>query len=153
MNIRKQLKEAWISADRANLALLQTMDEVRLNAKSNGRSRTVRRIWVHMHNARINWVKSFGKGKCDLPRLRASLAHSPEELAQALAQSSDAVLALLKEVAKREKIKILEKSPMTLLAMMVAHDAHHRGQMLAILRERQLLPGREVLEGLWDWQE
>jgi uncharacterized damage-inducible protein DinB len=150
---REQFKESWLVNHRVNLRLLEAVGEEGLTVSYDPRARNVRRIYVHMHNARLNWVGAMMKHPPEVARLKTREPHTIPALIAALTESSDAVVAMLEQVAKEEKVRHFERSPATLLSMMIAHEAHHRGQIVLAMRLSGKPLPREVSAALWDWDE
>jgi uncharacterized damage-inducible protein DinB len=49
------------------------------------------------------------------------------------------------------KIKGFKPHPEAFPGYMISHEAHHRGQIILILKENGHLPGKKTLYGLWEW--
>lgn len=138
---------------RVNLLLLEAVGQDGLTVSYAPRARNVRRIFVHLHNARLNWVGAIMKNPPEVERLKTREAHDVAALAAALDASALAVAALLAQIAKKENARAFERSPATFLGMMLAHEAHHRGQMVLALRLAGKPLPREATAGLWDWDQ
>ena len=136
---------------RVTATLLAAVGEEGLTVSYAPRARNIRRIFVHLHNARMNWVGAMLKNPPKVARLKNREPYTVAALAAALDESAAAVCALLEKVAKKEQLKEFDRSPATLLAMMIAHEAHHRGQVVLALRLAGKPLPRSVLGELWDW--
>jgi uncharacterized damage-inducible protein DinB len=123
--------------------------------------RTIRMIAGHLHNARCRWVKTLGKEfgvavSRQLDRRRVL----QRELVPALHRSSRGILRLLALGCEHggtipaATAYIWRNLPLDVghvLAYFVAHEAHHRGQIVMAARALgERLPSG-VTDGLWQW--
>jgi uncharacterized damage-inducible protein DinB len=124
--------------------------------------RTVRAIAGHIHNVRCMWIKMLGQRHGVRVPKRVSLhTVTPGELLPALERSSGGVIELLR-LGLEEGGRIpasgaawvnLPVDVVHVLAYLVAHEGHHRGQIVMLVREMgHRLPG-EVTTGLWQWKQ
>jgi uncharacterized damage-inducible protein DinB len=74
-----------------------------------------------------------------------------ELLADALRASADAVEALLARGLEAGRIKGFKPHPVAFLGYLLAHEGHHRGQILLALKANQHMVDRKVQYGLWEW--
>jgi len=120
--------------------------------------RTVRMIAAHLHNSRCRWIKAMGSQAgivappfVDLRRV------SPLALVRALALSSESMIRLIELGASRGgriPRSTWQNFPTDIehfLAYFVAHEAHHRGQLVLIARVLGRSLPKDVTNGLWQW--
>jgi uncharacterized damage-inducible protein DinB len=126
------------------------------------RTRTFRSIAAHLHNTRCGWIKTLGSEHGIVPPKRVNhRTVTPRQLVAALKQSSRAMGALL-ELGRRHGGRLppskgyvwrnLDLDVAHVLTYFVAHEGHHRGQIVMAARQlgRRFPPG--VTDRLWQWK-
>jgi len=126
------------------------------------RQRTVRAIAAHMHNARCSWLKTLGREHGI--RAPARVDHhrvTPRQLVAALERSSKGMEALLKlGIASGGRVppsrgyvwRNLALDVGHVLTYFVAHEAHHRGQIIMLARLMGHRLPRAVAGVVWQWK-
>ncbi len=124
--------------------------------------RTIGAILVHLHNARVHWIRTLGESLgVSVPARLERTAATPRRLRSALARSSAGIEALL--VLGLDRDGRLPASPRYVwrnlpldvghvLAYFVAHEAHHRGQVVLAARAIGARLPDDVVHGLWQWR-
>jgi uncharacterized damage-inducible protein DinB len=122
--------------------------------------RTVRMIAAHIHNARCMWIKMLGaRHGVDVPARVDPRRVRPSELSRALARSNRGMIKLIRLGAARGgKVPpaVWQNFPTDLphfLSYFVAHEAHHRGQLVLVARQLGYRLPKEVSGGLWQWKK
>ncbi len=151
---------AWRTNNRVTTFLIENIPDALWAAAVPGAPRkTVRMIAGHIHNARCMWIKTLGH---EHGIVRPPLANrhkvGRKELILALGRSSRSIGDLLKLGCERggtipaSSSYIWRNLPLDVghvLTYFVAHEGHHRGQIVMIARQLgQRLPV-EVTGGLW----
>jgi uncharacterized damage-inducible protein DinB len=150
--MEEQLVETWNIHNRVNLYLLEAVPAEALGAALTPKLRTVGKLFAHLHNVRLMWLKSAA------PELLAGLekldeeAASKEVLARALEASGKAIAELLrKSVAAGGKVKGFKPHVVAFLGYLIAHEAHHRGQIGWTLKGTGQPLDKKTAYGLWEW--
>ena len=123
--------------------------------------RTVRMIAGHLHNARCMWIKTLGREHgIAVPASVDRRTVARPELLSALKRSSRGIEALLElgiaaggrvPPSKSYVWRNLPLDVAHVLTYFVAHEGHHRGQIVMLARQLgHRLPG-EISAGLWQW--
>lgn len=154
------LLAAWHTNHRVTAYLIENLPRELWPMKVPGyRQRTIRRIAAHFHNSRCGWVKSIG-GKhgvrvpaaVDIDKVRQP------ELVKALERSSRGIVGLIRlGVARGGAVPAAywQNFPTDLahfLSYFVAHEAHHRGQLILLAKQLGHPLPRKIINGLWQWK-
>lgn len=146
------LIETWEISARINEYLLSSLEEAQLTDKALAKGRTVGEQFAHLHNVRLMWLKASSPDLLEgLIKLDKETVITRKVLSTALQQSAKAVSILLEKGIEAGKIKGFKPHPEGFVGYLVAHEAHHRGQIILALKENGHLPGKKILFGLWEW--
>lgn len=154
--MRDELLEAWMTNHRINVHLLEAItDEGLASTLSTRGGRDVARQFAHLHNVRIWHLEKRARDLADaLETFESKYSPRKAELRDALAASADRIatflLDVLEGVPKRRGFK---KGIFTTLAYFVAHESHHRGSILLTLKQCGHMPSKDVVYGLWGWDQ
>lgn len=161
-DLRATVLIAWRTNDRVTTDLVRQVPLALWKAKVPGEpQRTVGSIAAHFHNSRRNWIRTLGAPHgVAVPRRVDHRTVSRRDLATALRSSGRGITALLElgiaagGTVPPTRAYTWRNLPLDVghvLAYFVAHEAHHRGQIVLIARQLgQRLP-REATDGLWQW--
>ncbi len=147
----------WQTSSRVTAFLIENLpDEVWRSPIPGAPRRTVQMIGGHLHNCRCMWVKMLGKKHgLTVPRSVDRRRVSRRQLLRALARSSRAIGQLL-EVGAANGGHLPGFSPPEVthfLAYHVAHEGHHRGQIVMVARQLGYRLPPEVTSGMWQWSK
>ena len=134
------------------------------NRPSHNKIRTIAAMFTHMHNVRCKWVRltaphlkvplQLNRAHCTPQQARAGLAESAarctERLAAALGDREDGV-----RVEKFHRDGWARPWPVgpEMLCYMLAHEAHHRGQVCLLAHQMGFPLPKEIGYGLWNWEK
>lgn len=153
---------AWSTNERVTIFLVERLPEPLFDAAVPGSSRrTVRMLAGHIHNARCTWIKTLGAPHGisvppSVDRRRVSRA----ELIRALKRSGRGIGRLLDFGLEHDgripptKAYAWRNLPLDVghvLSYFVAHEGHHRGQIVMLARQLGHRLPAEVTGGLWQW--
>ena len=162
LNLRDTILDAWQTNNRVTIFLIENLPAELWEARVPGAPRrTIRMIAGHIHNARCMWIKTLGKEHgIAVPRSVDRHKVKPEALIPALQRSSTGILSLLKlgcdqggsiPATKAYAWRNLPLDVGHVLCYFVAHEGHHRGQIVMLARQLGYRLPVEVTGGLWHW--
>lgn len=154
MPIEEELVAAFRKGNDHNLTLLRAIDVESLLLRPRPRARTIGKVFAHLHEVRLRWLGSGGGQRWieEIEPLAEGEEESRDALEAALSASADAIAAFLREtLAAAGRVKGFRGSIPDFVAYLVAHDAHHRGQVLALLAREKRKVSEEIAYGLWEW--
>jgi uncharacterized damage-inducible protein DinB len=149
------MTDAWHLNNRVNLMLLEELDEEQLTVAPNPRARSIAEQFAHLHNVRIAWLEPRAPELAkSLTKIGNGAAPEKAELKEALTASGKAFGELFEEAEKTGKIKVyFRRGAVAFFSYALAHEAHHRGQVILHLQ----YAGRPVDKmfgfGLWEWEK
>jgi uncharacterized damage-inducible protein DinB len=161
---REMLLAAWRTNNRVNVFLVERLPDELWGATVPGAPRrTVRMIAGHIHNARCMWIRTLGKEHgIAVPRAVNRQKVEPKQLITALGHSSRGMISLLRlgfdrgGVIPDSKLYTWRNLPLDVghvLTYFVAHEGHHRGQIVMLARQLGHRLPVEVTGGLWHFSK
>jgi uncharacterized damage-inducible protein DinB len=154
---------AWKTSNRVTVFLFENLPRDLWPMTLPGTSRrTVRMIAGHIHNARCMWIKMLGRRHgVRVPRSLSRHTVTRRELVPALERSSNGILELLElGIDRGGRIPAsgvawlnLPVDVVHVLAYFVAHEGHHRGQIVMLARQMGHRLPIEITGGLWQWSK
>jgi uncharacterized damage-inducible protein DinB len=161
-DLRATILNTWRTNNRVTVFLVEHLPtELWAAAIPGAPRRTIRMIAGHVHNARCMWIKTLGQELgVTVPRSVDRRRAGPKQLVPALERSSQGILRLL-TLGCEQGGKVPLASTYTwrnlpldvghVLAYFVAHEAHHRGQIVWAARALGYRLPPAVTGGLWQW--
>lgn len=117
--------------------------------------KTVRMMGAHFHNSRCGWIGQLGrKWKIVAPTPVDNKEVSVRELIAALNESSDTMLELIATgLDNKNRLPGFPPGAVQFMHYMVAHEAHHRGQLIMASRQLGYPFPAPVMGKLWQWSK
>ncbi len=143
--------DTWEISNRINLYLIDAIPEEHFKDISASKGRTVGEQLAHIHNVRLMWLQA------SMPQLMATVAKiekdaiSKKLLVDQFKKSAKAVSQLLEKGLAEGKIKGFKPHAQAFLGYLIAHEAHHRGQIVLSLKQSGHHLDKKILFGIWEW--
>jgi uncharacterized damage-inducible protein DinB len=161
-DLRDTILNAWKTNNRVTIFLVEHLPPELWEAKVPGAPRrSVRMLAGHLHNARCMWIKTLGKEHgIVVPTSVDRYKLKSKDLIPALQRSSAGILKLLKfgiehgGTIPATSSYVWRNLPLDVghvLGYFIAHEGHHRGQIVMIARQLGFRLPIEVSGGLWHW--
>ena len=146
------LLAAYATNNRINEFLIRNVPDAAWRLKPpGGKGREIAAMVAHIHNVRLMWLKSAGKTEIIPPKLESDTC-TKEESIQALESSWIALQTVLRTALETDgRIKGFKPDAASFLAYLLAHDAHHRGQITMLARQLGYPLSQSAMFGLWEW--
>jgi uncharacterized damage-inducible protein DinB len=147
--------------ERMNQILIEHLDPAAWRAKPPGKARTIAAIFTHVHNVRTKWVRlsaphlkvppQLNRTHCTPQQARAGLAESAARCGEMLAEALGGT-GRVEKFLRDGWAKPWPVGP-EMLCYMLAHEAHHRGQVLMLAHQLGFPLPQKVGYGMWNWEK
>jgi uncharacterized damage-inducible protein DinB len=163
LDLEGAILTAWKTNSRVTDYLVEQIPPALWSATVPGvPTRTIRAIAAHVHNSRCVWIKILGREHGIVAPIRVDhRAVTARQLGEALKRSSRGIAALLALGCRHggqvppSRGYVWRNLPLDVghvLTYFVAHEGHHRGQIVMAARQLKCRLPVSVIGGLWDWR-
>lgn len=156
------LADSYAPGEQMNQVVLAHLHPAAWRAQLPGnKGRTIAAIFVHVHNVRRKWLRlsaphlrapmALDRAHCTQQDVRAALAESGARCGEMIAEALSLAEPQIKVFQRDALAKPWPAGP-AMVAYMIAHDAHHRGQVCMLAHQLGFpLPPSATAE-MWSWE-
>jgi uncharacterized damage-inducible protein DinB len=160
------LVESYAVNERMNQIILEDLDPAAWRAKLPGsKGRTIAAIFSHVHNVRRKWLRlsaphlklpaTLSHGSCTQEQARAALLESGARCSEMLAE------ALSMPNGRQHHVETFVRdgwakpwpAGAAMVAYMISHDAHHRGQVSMLAHQLGFPLPPKAAQRIWVWEK
>ena len=152
----EQLLEAWRTNNRINLFLIDKIGDEGMKCTLSTRGgRNVVRQFCHVHNNRLylleNRARDLSKG---LYKFATKEEPAKKKLVAALEASSERIETFFADCAAGvPKRRGFKKGVIAHLGYLIAHESHHRGNILLTLKQCGHNLDQATRYAIWNWDK
>jgi uncharacterized damage-inducible protein DinB len=166
VDLRQVLVESYAVNERMNQIVLEHLDPAAWRAKLPGsKGRTIAAIVSHVHNIRRKWLR-LSAPHLKLPPTLAHATCTQKQALAALAESGALCSEMLTHAlstpksGQHKRVETFHRDGWArpwpaggaMLAYMITHDAHHRGQVCMLAHQLGFPLSAEASSKLWAWE-
>ncbi len=150
---KQQLIETWQINNRISLYLLDAVSDEYLEDVLVSKGRNVAKQFAHIHNVRLMWLKSaLPEELANVTKIETDKPIDKQLLKKSLTESGTAFERLFENAVENGgRVKGFKPHVTAFLGYIVAHDAHHRSQIIIALKQSGHPLDKKVLYGIWEW--
>jgi len=146
------LLDTWHLNNRVNLMLLESLTEEQLAVAANPRVRNIADQFAHLHNVRLAWLEVQSPALAEKLRKIEKGRATKAGLKEALEASAWALGEVIAEAEKSGRLKAAKRGAIAFFGYALAHEAHHRGQIILHLKYAGKPVDRTLGFGIWEWE-
>jgi len=146
---------AWKAKPPANLSS-------KLPGTRTHQTRPIAAIFTHMHNVRCKWIRltaphlgvpaQLHRARCTQQQASAGLAESAERCTAMLAEALGTETGRIQNFRRDSLAPSMPVGP-EMLCYMLAHEAHHRGQICMLAHQVGYPLPYKASDGIWNWEK
>lgn len=146
------LLNAFNTNNRINQYLFDNLPAAAWKAQPPGaKGRSIPAIVAHMHNVRVMWLKAANKNG-EIPAQLDRTKVTPTQALHAMEKSRHALSIVLSRALEGDgRVKGFRPDVAGFLGYLIAHDAHHRGQIAMLARQVGHPLPQKAMFGMWEW--
>jgi uncharacterized damage-inducible protein DinB len=149
--VPQALLNAFDTNNRINQYLIENLPPEAWTSKPpDGKGRTIAAIVAHMHNVRVMWLKAAKAEHIPAQIDRATV--TPSQALRALESSTNALSVVMSRALETNgRVRSFRPDVAGFFGYLIAHDAHHRGQITMLARQLGHPLSQKAMFGMWEW--
>ena len=153
LEVERELLEAFGQSGQVTEYLVKVLPTALWRTPpASGRGRSIAAIVAHMQSVRRTFARMGGArpGPASLDRNRSTQVQAR----RALQQSTEDLARLFERAlaGRQARVKGMPRRAVNMLAYLMQHDAHHRGQICSLARDLgHEFPSEDIMR-LWGWK-
>lgn len=173
-DLAQQMTQTYALNDQMNQLLLEHLDARAWKAKPPGRgARTIPAIFAHVHNIRCKWLRlsaphlklpaQLDRSRCTQKQASTALAESAATCCEMLAEAlriPAGLAAVPSASAPATRVQYFLRDgwaqpwqpSAAMLAYMIGHDFHHRGQICMLAHQLGFPLPPQITARMWSWE-
>jgi uncharacterized damage-inducible protein DinB len=154
--------QIFTANDRMNQLLIEHLDPAAWKTKPPGNTKTIAAIFTHMHNVRTKWIRltaphlkiptQLNRAHCTPQQARTALAESAARCTEMLAEALGSNESRIEKFHRDSLAPSWPVGP-EMLCYMLAHEAHHRGQVCMLAHQLGFPLPYKAGDGIWNWEK
>jgi len=153
--------QIFAANDRMNQLLIEHLAPDVWTAKPPGKVRSIAAIFTHMHIVRCKWIRLTAP-HLKVPRQLDRARGTPQQASAGLTESAARCTEMLAEALDGDgRVKTFLRdgwakrwpAGVEMLCYMLAHEAHHRGQVSMLAHQMGFPLPMNVMSRLWNWEK
>lgn len=144
------LLAAFDTNDRINQYLIENLPAEAWRAEPpQNKGRDIASIVAHIHNVRVMWLKAT---KGEVPDQLDRHSVTAAQAKKGLEATRGALRAVLESaLSANGRVKGFRPDVAGFFGYLIAHDAHHRGQITMVARQTGHPISQKAMFGMWEW--
>lgn len=151
--INEQIIDSFEINNRINLFLLDAIPEEHLIDIGATGGRNCGEQFAHIYNARLMWLTGFDKSMSErFSKISNESACTKSILIDGLNNSCEALINKFRlSLVSGAKLSGFKSHTPAFISYLIAHESHHRGQIMLTLKYNKHIPDKKVSYGIWEW--
>ncbi len=147
----ESLLRAFDIHSRITAYLIENLDPAAWHAEPpGGKGRDIAALVAHIHGVHLMWLKAGGG--IELPASLDKATVTPAKAIAGLQATSAALRSLIAQsLESGVRIRNFKPDATAFVGYLIAHDAHHRGQIAMLSRQAGFPLAKTANFGMWEW--